>query len=140
MLRVWFQFLHLSFSIRMVLVLLVVLSVHATFLVEQPHGSLLPRHPRWEWFTNTICRATRLSYELGLVCAFEFFIWSPGGQDNNVDGPPWRGVSQTDHAIQPHVDTEHVGQGHPQKSRAGEKKTTNNSHLWLKQLLEQMAN
>ena len=55
-----FNAFHLIAYLRMVLVLLVVLSVHATFLAEQPHGSLLPRNQRWEWFTNCICRAARL--------------------------------------------------------------------------------
>ena len=44
---------------RMVLLLLLIMAVHAVFLIEQPRGSddVFPHHPRFAWFTNCICWA-----------------------------------------------------------------------------------
>ena len=41
---------------RLVLLILLIVSCHSIFCVEQPRGSeqVLPRHPRFEWLTNQI--------------------------------------------------------------------------------------
>ena len=49
----------------MVLLLLLIVAVHAVFLIEQPRGSddVFPYHERFSWFVNKICyvpRADRL--------------------------------------------------------------------------------
>ena len=44
---------------RLVLLLLVILANHATFVVEQPRQSLLYRHFRWDWFVNQVAKAAR---------------------------------------------------------------------------------
>ena len=36
------------------------MSKNAAWLIEQPHGSILYRHPRFEWLTNTVAWASRL--------------------------------------------------------------------------------
>ena len=48
------------FSIRLVLLLLLALACHTTFVIEQPGQSILGRHRRWEWFVNRTVRALRL--------------------------------------------------------------------------------
>ena len=49
---------HIDDQPRVVLLLLVALAMHTTFVVEQPHGSLLPSHARWDWFMNRVCKAS----------------------------------------------------------------------------------
>ena len=45
---------------RVVMLLLVILANHATFVIEQPRQSLLFRYSRFEWFANRVCRAASL--------------------------------------------------------------------------------
>ncbi|CAE7265719.1 unnamed protein product [Symbiodinium pilosum] len=47
---------------RMVLLLLVLLSKHCCFIVEQPHQSLLYRSARWEWFCNRVARVFEVGF------------------------------------------------------------------------------
>lgn len=49
---------------RLVVLLLICLATHSTFLVEQPEGSkdVFPHHPRFSWFTNRICMVPFLKY------------------------------------------------------------------------------
>ena len=51
----------------MVLLLLVVLANHGTFLVEQPRQSLLYRHVRWDWFVNKVAVAPLLLFYMGFI-------------------------------------------------------------------------
>ena len=42
-------------SFRLVLFCLVCLARHLIFVVENPTSSMLPSHPRWDWFQNHVC-------------------------------------------------------------------------------------
>ena len=44
--------------VRLVLFCLVCLARHLIFVVENPSASLLPHHPRWNWFQNRCCWET----------------------------------------------------------------------------------
>eukprot|EP00439_Symbiodinium_sp_Y106_P048346 s238_g6.t1 len=50
------------YILRMVLLILVMLAKQTTFVVEQPTGSLLFRHNRWEWLVNRVAVASELHY------------------------------------------------------------------------------
>jgi len=42
---------------RLVVLLLISIATHSTFVVEQPEGSkdVFPYHPRFSWLVNRIC-------------------------------------------------------------------------------------
>ena len=47
-------------SARLVLLLLLVMAKQCTWVVEQPHQSLLKTHKRWDWMCNQVVRASQL--------------------------------------------------------------------------------
>ena len=57
---------------RLVLLLLVMLAKHATWIIEQPHGSLLPKHARWDWLVNQVCKAPGLNLGGVVVARLQF--------------------------------------------------------------------
>ena len=46
--------------LRCVLLILLILSKHGAWVLEQPEGSLLTEHPRWQWLCNRIAKETYL--------------------------------------------------------------------------------
>ncbi|CAE7435198.1 unnamed protein product, partial [Symbiodinium necroappetens] len=65
---------------RLVLLLLLMLSRHCTWVVEQPIHSLLPSHRRWEWMCNQVVKVYKQSFWMmlhGAGCPKRTLVLSP---------------------------------------------------------------
>ena len=51
---------------RVVLLIVVVMVRGATFVLEQPRGSLMRRHPRWVWLVDAMLKVGIKIFDLGL--------------------------------------------------------------------------
>ena len=49
-----------GWRLRCVLLILLILSKHGAWVLEQPQGSLLSEHPRWQWLCNRVAKETYL--------------------------------------------------------------------------------
>ena len=98
--------------------LLVALAMHTTFVVEQPFQTLLKRNHRWEWFTNTVARATCSDQ-----CCMISFLLEPlpsrcrqsqsnlGLPDPLLDDASRKRFAETNPFIQPDEHASYDGQG-----------------------------
>ena len=71
---------------------------HCAWLLEQPHGSLLPAHFRWQWLCNRIARATQKQQRQQLKEPAPYLksFLLPGLHAGSMDGPPRRGLLKAD--------------------------------------------
>ena len=93
--------------VRMVLPILVLLSKQCTFVVEQPHQSLLYRHRRWEWLANRVAIVPLLHTPCSpdkSMCTSPMPWLSCSGirgiPDQVLDDAPWGPEPETDPSVQ----------------------------------------
>lgn len=109
--------------LRTVLLILVTASRNALWVLEQPHGSILVRHRRFDWMVNHVMYAlwkhfkfckpdspTNLLDSRWLQVPLGLFL-------QLLDAKTWWQNTQANHGLQLHERYSAFGSGHPYESR-----------------------